>query len=247
MNELEGTVSLVTGANKGIGYAVAEALGARRHTVLVGARDPERGEAAVERLRAAGARATLIELSMNDDTAIDRAMARIDEQFGRLDVLVNNAAIRPEGSPAPPSRSSVEIARQTFAVNVFGPMHLILSALPLMHRSAAPRIVNVSSSMGSLGWASDTERPHRQVPSLSYNVSKTALNSVTIQFANELRESKFKINAADPGFTHTDMTAAQRRADRTPEQAARVIVELATLSEDGPTGGFFDASGVVPW
>ncbi|MGE0385159.1 MAG: SDR family NAD(P)-dependent oxidoreductase [Gammaproteobacteria bacterium] len=240
-----GAVALVTGANKGIGLAIARQLGALGHTVLVGARDPSRGEAAAASLRAQGADARFLRIDLTDAPGIAGAAAAIDAQFARLDVLVNNAAIKLERHPAPPSACPLERVRETYETNVFGTMAVILAMLPLLRKSPAARIVNLSSVLGSLSLAADPRSQVQRRPMLGYNTSKAAINALTLQFANELRASGIKVNAADPGYTATDMTGNDGK--RTAEQAATVAVRLATLPDDGPTGGFFSEAGAVPW
>jgi NAD(P)-dependent dehydrogenase (short-subunit alcohol dehydrogenase family) len=237
-------VALVTGANKGIGYATAAGLARLGHSVLVGARDPDRGAAAVTRLREDGLDATFLELDITNAGSVADAVEVIDTTHGRLDVLVNNAAVKLEDHPSPPSTSSVEIVRKTFETNVFGTMRVLLAMLPLLQRSEAPRIVNVSSGLGSTTYCTTEGSKYRERPLLSYNTSKAALNSATVQFANELRGTAFKVNVADPGLVNTDMT---NMGSRTADDGAAVVIRLATLPDDGPTGCFFDEHGEVPW
>jgi NAD(P)-dependent dehydrogenase (short-subunit alcohol dehydrogenase family) len=237
-------VALVTGANKGIGEAVAAGLARRGFTTAVGARDESRGRAAAVRLRDAGLDAHFLALDVDDDASVTAAVRTVERDFGRLDVVVNNAALKLERAPSPPSRCELETVRQTFETNVFGAIRVILATLPLLRRSPAPRIVNVSSGLGSLGLATTDGSRYQAKPLLSYNVSKAALNSVTVQFANELRGTKFKINAVDPGYTNTDMTGD---GTRTPADAATIVLQLATLTADGPSGHFFDERGELPW
>lgn len=239
-------VALVTGANRGIGYAVAAELGRLGFTVLVGARDPGRGGAAVTSLRAAGLDARLWPLDVRDNRSVAQAAARLQADPGRLDVLVNNAAIKLEFHPAPPSATPVELVRETYETNVFGVIRVIQAVLPIMlATSPAPRIVNVSSGLGSLGLATTPGSKYQAKPLLGYSTSKTALNAVTVQFANELRATPLKINAVDPGYVRTGMT--RNDGTRLPAEAARLVVRLATLPDDGPSGGFFDESGPLPW
>ncbi len=237
-------VALVTGANKGIGAATAAGLARLGLTVLLGARDEARGTVAATRMRDDGLDVRYVALDVNDDASIAAVSDAIEAGIGRLDALVNNAAIKLERAPSPPSRCSLAMVRETFETNVFGTIRVSLALLPLLRRSDAPRIVNVSSGLGSLGLATTEGSRFQAKPLLSYNVSKAALNSVTVQFANELRGTPFKVNAADPGFTNTDMTD---RGTRTPEDGAAVVLRLATLPADGPSGCFFDERGEVPW
>ncbi|WP_219507607.1 SDR family NAD(P)-dependent oxidoreductase [Nonomuraea ceibae] len=251
MNERK--VALVTGANKGIGRAAAAQLAARGMTVLVGARDARRGEEAATALRAAGGDAHAVTLDVTDP-ATARAAARLaEERFGRLDVLVNNAGITGSGQVAPqdaldqlPSVVDVDMVRAVFETNVFGVITVTNAMLPLLRRAPAPRIVNVSSGAASLTIAATPGGPLAALPaSAAYTPSKTALNALTVQYANELREDGILVNAADPGYVDTDIN--DHHGFRTPDEGAAVLVRLATLDDDGPSGGFFNDSGPVPW
>jgi NAD(P)-dependent dehydrogenase (short-subunit alcohol dehydrogenase family) len=240
-----GRVALVTGANKGIGFSIAKGLGRLGFAVLVGARDRARGEAATDALRGDGADARLIGLDITAEADIAAAAEWIDRELGVLDVLVNNAAVKLEWHPSPPSEVSMSLVRETFETNVFGTMATIQAMLPLLRRSPAGRIVNMSSGLGSLGLATTDGTAYQAKPMLSYNVAKAAVNSLTVQFANELRGTPIKVNAADPGYTNTDMTLCT--GSRSADEAATVAIRLATLPGDGPTGGFFDQAGPLPW
>lgn len=235
----------MTGANKGIGFAIARGLGRLGFTVLVGARDRERGDEAVAELCGEGIDGRLCVIDVCDDESVATAAAAIRAEHGCLDVLVNNAAVKFEFHPAPPSHASLEMVRETYETNVFGTMRVIHAMLPLLLAAPAPRIVNVSSGLGSLTLATTPGSKYQTKPMLGYNTAKAALNSVTVQFANEFRDTALKVNVADPGYTRTDMT--HNDGSRAPEQAAEVVVRLATLPDDGPTGTFFDDRGVVPW
>jgi len=238
-------VALVTGANKGIGFAIARGLGRLGHIVLVGVRDAERGAVAVDGLRGESVDARVQLIDIRDGASVAAAARDIEHGVGRLDILVNNAAVKLEFHPAPPSATSIEVVRETYETNVFGTMRVIQAMLPILLRSPSPRIVNVSSGLGSLTLATTQGTPYQAKPILGYNTAKTALNSLTIQFANELATTRVKINAADPGYVRTDMT--RNDGSRTPAQGAEVVIRLATLPDDGPTGGFFDERGPVPW
>jgi len=237
-------IALVTGANKGIGFEVVAGLGRRGFTVLLGARDEARGRTAAARLRDRDFDVRYVSLDVDDDESVDAAARAIHDEFGHLDVLVNNAAVKLERAPSPPSECSLATVRETFETNVFGAIRVILATLPLLRRAPAPRIVNVSSGLGSLTLATTAGTKYQEKPLLSYNVSKSALNSITVQFANELRDTPCKVNAVDPGYTNTDMTGS---GTRPPETAAAVVIDLATLPADGPTGCFFDERGELPW
>jgi NAD(P)-dependent dehydrogenase (short-subunit alcohol dehydrogenase family) len=236
-------VALVTGANKGIGKEIARQLGAQGLTVLVGARDLERGEEAATELKASGVNSHAIRLDVTDEASIAEAARRIEEEFGGLDVLVNNAAIAQDS--VPPSQLDMATLRRTFETNVFGVVAVTQAMLPMLRKSSAGRIVNLSSGLASLAQNSDPDWAFDSVNALAYNSSKTALNAVTVQFAKELRDTPIKVNAADPGYTATDMNG--HSGTRTVEQGATAAVRLATLPDDGPTGSFFDEDGVVPW
>jgi NAD(P)-dependent dehydrogenase (short-subunit alcohol dehydrogenase family) len=239
----EKTIVLVTGANKGIGYEIAAGLGALGWTVGVGARDEERREAAVEKLRAGGVDAFGVPLDVTDDASVAAAARLIEERTGRLDVLVNNAGVT-GGGPQEPTVVDPAAVRTAVETNVIGVLRVTNAMLPLLRRSASPRIVNMSSTVGSLTRQSD---PAAEMGPLSaaYSPSKSMLNALTIQYAKELRDTNILINAGCPGYTATDLNGF--RGVRTPEQGAAIAIQLATLPDDGPTGGFFEDAGVVPW
>jgi len=243
--DTRGAVALVTGANRGIGYAIAAGLGRLGYLVIVGARDRDRGETAVERLRTEGVDARCCQLDVSDPQSVTRATAEITASPGRLDVLVNNAAIKLEFHPAPPSQTPLEVVRETYETNVFGTMRVIQALLPLLLASPAGRIVNMSSGLGSLSLATTPGSKYQLKPMLGYNTAKAAVNALTVQFANELRGTTVKVNAADPGYVRTDMT--RNDGVRLPEQGAAVAILLATLPDAGPTGRWFDERGPVPW
>jgi NAD(P)-dependent dehydrogenase (short-subunit alcohol dehydrogenase family) len=244
---LNAKVALVTGANRGIGFEVARQLGLLGARVLVGARDEERGREAAGALRLAGINADFVRIDVASESSIASAASFVDERFNSLDVLINNAAVHLELDQhnKTPSRVTSGIFEATFRTNVLGHFLTIRAFLPLLRRSCAARIVNVSSTVGSIGDQSNPESPYWSATALAYNSSKAALNMVTVQFAKELASTSIKVNSACPGWVRTEM--GPDRAPRTVEQGARVIVDLATLDETGPTGGFFDADGEVPW
>jgi NAD(P)-dependent dehydrogenase (short-subunit alcohol dehydrogenase family) len=237
------TIALVTGANKGIGYEIAAGLGSLGWCVGVGARDDERREAAVAKLRAGGADVFGVPLDVTDDASVAAAAGLIEDRAGRLDVLVNNAGVT-GGSPQTPITVSLAAVRAVVETNVIGVIHLTNAMLPLLRRSAAPRIVNMSSSVGSL---TRQTTPGAEVGPISgaYAPSKSYLNAVTIQYAKELHDTSILINAGCPGFCATDLNG--HRGVRTPEQGAAIAIQLATLPDGGPSGGFFEDAGVVPW
>jgi NAD(P)-dependent dehydrogenase (short-subunit alcohol dehydrogenase family) len=237
------TIALVTGANKGIGYEIAAGLGALGWSVGVGARDEERREAAVAKLAAAGADVFGVPLDVTDDASVAAAAALIEQRAGRLDVLVNNAAVT-GGMPQLPTTVGLAAVRTVVETNVIGVIRVTNAMLPMLRRSASPRIVNMSSTVGSL--TRQTAATDETGPvSAAYAPSKTFLNAVTIQYAKELHDTNILINAGCPGFTATDLNGF--RGVRTPQQGAAIAIQLATLPDDGPTGAFFDDAGVVPW
>lgn len=237
------TIALVTGANKGIGYEIAAGLGALGWSVGVGARDEARREAAVQKLRAGGADAFGVPLDVTDDASVAAAARLVEERAGRLDVLVNNAAVT-GGMPQTPTTVDLSAVRTAVETNVIGVIRVTNALLPLLRRSASPRIVNMSSSVGSL--TKQTAPGEETGPiSAAYAPSKTFLNALTVQYAKELRDTNILINAACPGYCATDLNGF--RGVRTPEQGAGIAIRLASLPDDGPTGGFFDEDGVVPW
>ncbi|MEU2036162.1 SDR family oxidoreductase [Nocardia amamiensis] len=246
-------IALVTGANKGIGRAAAEQLAALGMTVLIGARDPRRGEEVAAALRGAGSDAHAVTLDVTDPTTIQQVAEQIEERFGHLDILINNAGITGSGQVDPreaydqvPSTVDLTMVRTVFETNVFGVIALTTAMLPLLRRSLAPRIVNVSSHAASLTLASDPDGPFAALlPSAAYSPSKSALTALTVQYANELRKDGFLVNAACPGYVDTDSN--NHTGFLTPAQGAAVLVRLATLGPDGPTAGLFAEEGPVPW
>ncbi len=238
------TTALVTGANKGIGYQIAAGLGALGWRVAVGARDRQRREDAVAQLRAAGVDAFGVSLDVTDDASVTAAAGLIAEHAGRLDVLVNNAGVL-GGTPQDPTAVDPAVVRSAVETNVIGVIRVTNAMLPLLRRSPSPRIVNISSAVGSLTRQTSPGELAGVPLSAGYAPSKTMLNAVTIQYARALRETNILVNAGCPGYTATDLNGFH--GVRTPEQGAAIAIRLATLPDDGPTGGFFEDAGVVPW
>jgi NAD(P)-dependent dehydrogenase (short-subunit alcohol dehydrogenase family) len=232
--------ALVTGANKGIGHAVAQGLGAIGFRVAVGARDDARREEAVERLRATGVDAFGVALDVTSDDSVAAAAAVVERTAGRLDVLVNNAGIsgRTDGGAQDPTTLDLDVVRTVLETNVFGVVRVTNAVLPLLSRADSPRIVNMSSTMGSLTLQTGPVMA-------AYAPSKSMLNSITAQYARRLADTNVIVNACCPGYVATDFTGFN--GSRTPEQGAAIAIKLATLPDDGPRGGFFDDEGVVPW
>lgn len=248
----EKPVALVTGANKGIGLQVAKDLAAHGFTVFVGSRNLGHGETAA---RSIGSEARALQLDVTDQASITAAAERVRNELGRLDVLVNNAAISHAGEPGTPleeiqklSRASVASlseVRAVFETNVFGVIAVTQAMLPLLLEASAGRIVNVSSGAGSLTRNANPANPHRSMFGVVYASSKTALNAITLSFAIELESTNIKVNAADPGFTRTDLNNNQGTGSV--EEGAREAVRLALLDANGPTGTFSSSSGPTPW
>lgn len=228
--------ALVTGANKGIGLETARQLGSRGATVLVGARDEARGRDAERVLRAEGIDARFVCLDVTSEGTVRKAAEWIDAEFGLLDVLVNNAGIASSGGL--PSETPVAGMREVIETNVLGVITVTNAMLPLLRRATAGRIVNVSSELGSVTLMSDRSSPMWELPaSVSYPVSKSALNMVTAMYARELAGTPVKVNAANPGYCATDLNG--HSGFRTAAEGASVSVHLATLPADGPTGTFW--------
>lgn len=248
-----GEVALVTGANKGIGRQITRRLAAVGMTVYLGARDQERGRQAARELAGEKADVRFIHLDVTDQAHINAAVKRIDEDFGRLDVLVNNAGVVVEWGTAV-ENVTTEQMRQAYEINVFGAVAMTHACIPLLRCSPAARVVNLSSPLGSLNLISDPGSPISTRGLLAYSSSKTALNAITVLYANALRSAGIRVNAANPGLVATDLNAASpfSRGTRTPEQGAEVPVKLALLGAGGPTGAFLgneDGSigQTVPW
>ncbi|MEU4368844.1 SDR family oxidoreductase [Micromonospora chersina] len=246
------TIALITGANKGIGLATARQLGARGMTVLVGARDAARGREAADKLRAEGTDARFVPLDVTDAASIAAAAELVEREYGHLDVLVNNAGIIRADGAGLPSQTTLDTLREVYETNVFGVVAVTNALLPLLRRAPAARIVNVSSEVGSIAVMTDPAGALFALTSIPYPSSKTALNMITAMYAKELRDTRIKVNAANPGYCATDLN--HHSGFRTPEEGAEVSVHLATLPADAPSGllwGYqMDAGGgygVLPW
>ena len=234
------TITLITGANKGLGKETARQLIAAGHTVYLGTRDKARGYKAADEL---GAR--FVQLDVTDDASVAAAFAQI-EADGGLDVLVNNAGIEPRlaGNAIPaPADEAADLMRATFETNVFGLVRVTRAFLPLLQKSAAPVIVNLSSGLASLTNLSNPGSYTHFYPGLSYPASKTTINAITIQYAKAF--PGIRINAVDPGYTNTDLNG--RTGTQTVEEGAAIIVRMAQIGPDGPTGTFVSAHGPVAW
>jgi len=230
------TITLITGANKGLGYESARRLIELGHTVYIGARDVERGTAAAEALGA-----TFVQLDVTDDASVDAAAAAILAAEGHLDVLVNNAGITgPQDAPADVTADTV---RATYEVNVFGVVRVTYAMLPLLQASASPVIVNVSSGLGSFAVTADPTRLESTFAVIAYGSSKAAVSALTTQYARAFPE--LRVNVVDPGYTATDLNGNSGHQSVT--EGTDAIVAMATIASDGPTGTFTDRNGPIGW
>jgi NAD(P)-dependent dehydrogenase (short-subunit alcohol dehydrogenase family) len=230
------TTTLITGANKGLGKRAAERLVAVGHKVLLGSRDPERGRAAAEQVGA-----SLVVVDVTSEESVAAAAAQVRDMVGSLDVLVNNAGI--VGVRKLPAEVTADDIRLVHETNVLGVVRMVHAFLPLLEASDNPVVLNVSSGMGSVSRVTDPDRVESSFAGLAYQSSKSALNMLTVQYAKAFPAIRF--NAVDPGFTATDFN--NHRGTQTVDEGTDAIVELASIGPDGPTGGYFDRAGRVPW
>lgn len=241
-------IALVTGGNKGLGFETCRQLGAAGVVVLLGARDAAKGEAAAKTLRAEGADVRAVKLDVDKAADYAAIAALIEQEFGRLDILVNNAGVMLDpsfGQRNETSTTSAEVLRGTFDTNFFAVVGLTQTLLPLLRTSAAGRIVNLSSILGSLTLHATKGSPVYGSKVFAYDASKAALNAFTIHLAHELAETKIKVNSVHPGWVKTDM--GTDAAPMELPEGAKTTVEMALLDEDGPTGTFVHLGKTVPW
>jgi NAD(P)-dependent dehydrogenase (short-subunit alcohol dehydrogenase family) len=241
-------VAIVTGANRGIGFEIARQLAAQGVRVVLSGRNRAAVDEAAATLRSAGLDVDALQLDVTASGSIAAAAARIEAEYGRLDILVNNAGIRIEKYGRLPSEQPLSEWRKTFDTNLFGMVEVTVAFLPLIHRSAAGRIVNVSSLLGSLGMHSDpdsyTHSPtFKSLP--AYSASKSAVNSWTVHVAFELRDTRIKVNAVHPGYTKTDMN--EGAGDLEIPDGAATSVSMALLDSDGPSGTYVHMGKIIPW
>jgi len=246
-----GKVALITGGNRGLGLETAKELGSVGMTVVLGARDPAKGETAAKKLRDAGIAAESLKLDVTKPEDYRTAYNYFDKKYGKLDVLVNNAGVmldsaETSGDPSKhTSGVSPETLRGTFDANFFAPIALTQVLLPLIRKSEAGRIVNLSSILGSLTLHADPKSPIYSHKQLAYDASKTALNAFTVHLAHELRDTPIKVNSAHPGWVQTEMGGPN--APMPLSEGGRTSAQLATLPADGPSGGFFHLGDCLPW
>ncbi len=231
-----GKVAFVTGANRGIGLETARELGKRGIIVVIGSRDSKKGEAAIAKLRDEGIKAESLGFDVTKSQDHQKAYDYFAKKYGRLDILVNNAGV---------SAVSPEVLRETFETNFFAPVALTRKLLPLIRKSPAGRIVNVSSILSSLTLHSDPNSPIYPFKTFGYDTSKAALNAFTVHLAYELRDDKIKVNSAHPGWVKTEMGGPN--APMEPSEGGKTSAQLATLADDGPSGGFFHLGQRLPW
>lgn len=237
-------IALITGANRGIGLETAKQLGKSGMTILLGARDRARGEAAAATLRASDIDARCIQLDASDKTSVTAAVNEVEKSIGALDILVNNAGIM-NPKDGLPSSVPVEIVREVFETNFFGLLAVTQAFLPLLKKSPAGRIVNLSSVLGSIAEHADLNSTIYQAKYTAYDSSKAAVNMLTNHLAYELRDTKIKVNAAHPGWVKTDMGGEMAPMEIV--DGAKTTVQLATLPDSGPSGGFYHLGVHMRW
>jgi NAD(P)-dependent dehydrogenase (short-subunit alcohol dehydrogenase family) len=236
-------ITLITGANKGIGLEVARQLGKAGHSILLGARDAGRGQAAVESLRSEGVEARFVSIDLSSSESIKAAAADIEQREGHIDILVNNAAIV-DPADGPAGVADLAAVRRIFDTNFFGTVEATQALLPLVRKSRAGRIINVSSGLGSIALNADPSWEYASVKLLGYNGSKTALNLFTVILAAELKDAGIRVHAVNPGYTATDLNG--HSGHQTLAEGAQEIVRLAR-AEGGETGTFTSKDGPDPW
>ncbi len=243
----EGKIAFITGANRGIGFETAKRLSELGMTVVIGSRDLAKGEEAVKKLELLGFKAEAIKYDANSEDSAPKAFAYFEQKYGKLDILINNAGMCAEPLFGNESSSTIssDTLLQTFQTNFFDVVNLTQTLLPLIRKSSAGRIVNLSSILASLTLHSMPNSPIDPAKAFAYNASKTALNAFTVHLAHELRNSPIKVNSAHPGWVKTElggMNAPMEVAD-----SYKTSVHLATLDENGPSGGFFHEGEALPW
>jgi len=238
-------IALITGANKGIGFETAKQLGKQGITVLIGSRDRIRGETAAKELATMEIDATFVPLDVTSPKSISEAVNFVEKKFQRLDILINNAGILDYENDTIPSETTLETFRTVFETNFFGLVETTKAFLPLLKKSTAGRIVNLSSILGSMAEHQDPNSPIYGKIFSAYNISKSAVNSFTVQLAEELKNTTIKVNAAHPGWVKTDMGGEQAPMEIV--DGAKTSVWLATIPADGPTGGYFHGQERMRW
>ncbi len=238
-------IALITGGNKGIGFETAKQLARQGVTVLIGARDEARGEAAAEALRKEHLDARFLKLEVTDPASVSAAAARVEKDFGRLDILINNAGTLDYAGDGAASTTAQSVLRATFDINFFGLVSVAQAFLPLLRKSEAGRIVNLTSILGSIAEHADPNSPIYSMKVTAYDSSKAAVNMFTNHLAHELRGTAIKVNAAHPGWVKTDMGGPSAPMEIV--DGAKTSVQLALLPADGPSGGFFHMGVHMRW
>lgn len=238
-------IALITGANKGLGFESARLLGQKGFRIYIGARDQARGEKAAETLKKEGLDARFLQLDVTSDASVNDAAKKLAEQEKHLDVLINNAGIALLGKDGKASVSTMEVMKETYEVNVFGPFRVTKAFLPLLKNSKQASVVMVSSGLGSVTLHADPNSWMASVEAIAYNSSKTALNGVMIGFANEFKAYGIKVNSVNPGYNATDLN--DNKGTHPPTYGAGLIVKAAHLDSAGPTGTFVDEQQSCPW
>ena len=243
-------IAVITGANRGLGFATARRLGQSGVRVIVGARNLANGEEAAARLRREGLDCEPLSIDVDSPASVREAAKLVEREHGRIDILINNAGILPEATAPDVDRPlDLGMVRETFETNVFGTISVTNEFLPLLRRSASGRIVNVSSTMGSLTDQTDPSSPYYGLLVPAYQMSKAALNGFTIALSKALTDTSIKVNSVCPGWVQTDLGGSENRAaaPTTADEAAQIVVDMASIPDDGPTGRFVDRDGAVAW
>jgi NAD(P)-dependent dehydrogenase (short-subunit alcohol dehydrogenase family) len=243
-------IAVITGANRGLGFATARRLAQSGVKVIVGARNVASGEQATDRLRREGLDCDPLHIDVESPASVREAAAVVEQQHGRVDILINNAGILPEATASDVERPlDLRMFRETFETNVFGTISVTQAFLPLLRRSASGRVVNVSSTMGSLTDQTDPSSPYYGLIVPAYQMSKAALNGFTIALSKALADTSIKVNSVCPGWVQTDLGGPENRAaaPTTADEAAQIVVDMASIADDGPTGRFVDRDGTVAW
>jgi NAD(P)-dependent dehydrogenase (short-subunit alcohol dehydrogenase family) len=243
-------IAVITGANRGLGFATARRLSQWGVKVLVGARNHANGEEAVARLGREGLDSEPLQIDVDSHASVQEAAELVQHEHGRIDILINNAGILPEATASDVDRPlDLRLLRKTFETNVFGTIRVTNQFLPLLRRSASGRIVNVSSRMGSLTDQTDPSSPYYGLLVPAYQMSKAALNGFTIALSKALTDTAIKVNSVCPGWVQTDLGGPENRAaaPTTADEAAQIVVDMASIPDDGPTGRFVDREGTVAW
>jgi NAD(P)-dependent dehydrogenase (short-subunit alcohol dehydrogenase family) len=242
-------IAVITGANRGLGFATARRLGQSGVHVVVGARTLAKGQDAAAQLRKEGLDAEPLHIDVDSVASVQDAARQVEHVHGRIDILINNAGILPEATAGDADPLDLGLFRQTFETNVFGAVAVTKAFLPLLRKSASGRIVNVSSTMGSLSDQCDPSSQYYGLVVPAYQMSKAALNGLTIALSKTLTDTSIKVNSICPGWVQTDLGGPENRAaaPTAADDAAQIVVDMALVSDDGPTGRFVDAAGTVAW